>query len=65
MKIMQDSGLVIKEKDRFKIIYRENFQIDLETLIENYKISIVNGDDFDGISFRRNRIYISMGMRER
>ena len=43
-------GTAFEEKDRFKIIYRENFQIDLETLIENYKISIVNGDDFDGIS---------------
>ena len=33
-----------------KIIYRENFQIDLEKLIALYKISIITGVEFDGIS---------------
>lgn len=44
-----EDGTTFEEKDRFKIIYRENFQIDLETLIENYKNSIINGVVFDGI----------------
>lgn len=35
--------------ENFKIIYRENFQRDLKLLIEDYRKSIVNGDDFDGI----------------
>ena len=33
-----------------KIIYRENFQRDLEILIQNYKNSIIYGIEFDGIS---------------
>lgn len=32
-----------------KIIYRENFQKDLETLIENYKKSIIDGIAMNGI----------------
>lgn len=36
--------------NNYKIIYRENFQIDLEKLIVLYKISIVTGVEFDGIS---------------
>ena len=31
-----------------KIIYRNNFQKDIESIIENYKEAIINGSDFDG-----------------
>lgn len=33
----------------YKIIYRNNFQRDLEKLIENYKDSIIKGENFDNI----------------
>lgn len=42
-------GDAYEEKDVFKIIYRDNFQRDLEILIENYKKAIINGVEFDGI----------------
>lgn len=37
-------------KNNFRIIYRENFQRDLEKLITLYGNSIVTGVEFDGIS---------------
>ncbi|EKT4547041.1 hypothetical protein JE955_001064 [Flavobacterium psychrophilum] len=33
----------------FKIVYRENFQRDLNILLEIYKNAIINGVEFDGI----------------
>ena len=48
-KDIDKTGLSYLEKKEEKIIYRENFQRDLKLLIENYKKTIVNGDDFDGI----------------
>lgn len=35
-----------------KIIYRNNFQKDIESIIKNYKESIINGNDFDGIEIK-------------
>ena len=32
-----------------KIIYRNNFQKDIESIIKNYQEAIINGSDFDGI----------------
>lgn len=51
-KIRQDvdkTGLSYLENEDEKIIYRENFQRDLEILIENYKNALINGLEFDGI----------------
>ncbi|EOG6903971.1 hypothetical protein ACLH3R_000561 [Flavobacterium psychrophilum] len=45
----EKTGLSYDEKDGEKIIYRENFQRDLEILIKNYKNAIINGGEFDGI----------------
>jgi hypothetical protein len=42
-------GYAYEEKDGFKILYRDNFQRDLENLIQKYKYSIINGVEFDGI----------------
>ncbi|MFN3969282.1 hypothetical protein [Flavobacterium sp.] len=52
-KIKQDfekKGKSFEDEDGFKIIYRENFQRDLEALIYNYKNAIINGEKFNGIS---------------
>ncbi|CCG53712.1 Protein of unknown function [Flavobacterium indicum GPTSA100-9 = DSM 17447] len=48
-KDIDKTGLSYLEKKEEKIIYRENFQRDLKLLIENYKKTIVNGGNFDGI----------------
>lgn len=48
-KDINKTGLSYIEKKEKKIIYRENFQRDLKLLIENYKNTIVNGGNFDGI----------------
>lgn len=37
------------DKEIEKIIYRENFQRDLEILVDNYKNAIINGEIFCGI----------------
>lgn len=44
----------------FKIIYRENFQKAIETVVQKYKDAIINGNEFDEISsceLRKNFIY--------
>lgn len=42
----EKTGLSYEEKDGFKIIYRENFQRDLEILIKQYETAIINGEEF-------------------
>jgi len=39
-----------EERGEMKIIYRDQFQDDLEELIKNYKKALVKGEEFDGIS---------------
>lgn len=45
-----ENGEAYKLDGNFNIIYRENFQRDLEILIENYRRAIINGVGFDDIS---------------
>lgn len=52
-KIKKDTAntkLSYVENSDEKIIYRENFQRDLELLIDDYKKAIINGLNFDNIS---------------
>lgn len=59
----EKTGLSYEEKDDEKFIYRENFQRDLETVINNYKAAItkkenLNGDkieNFNGIEINELR----------
>ena len=44
-----NTGVNYEEKNDEKLIYRENFQKDLETLIKNYKKSIIDRTAMDGI----------------
>lgn len=37
------------EEDGFKLIYRNNFQRDIEVVISKYKSAIINGKNFDNI----------------
>lgn len=53
------NGKSYELKDGYKIIYRENLQKDLNTLIDKYKNAIINGCEFDGIegnALRKNFI---------
>lgn len=53
------TGLSYDEKDGKKIIYRENFQRDLEILIKQYETAIINGEEFckiNPIELRKNFI---------
>lgn len=43
-------GESYKFDGEFKIIYRDNFQIDIEKLLLKYKDAIITGVEFDGIS---------------
>lgn len=56
----EKSLLIYEEKDYKKIIYRENFQKELENIIAKYKIAIIKGDPFNnitnGIELRKNFI---------
>lgn len=45
-----NQGYAFEMKDGTKNIYRNNFQRDLQILIDSYKNAIVNGDTFDNIS---------------
>ena len=45
-----ENGNAYELYDNFKIIYRENFQRDIQFLIDRYKNVIINGGEFDGIS---------------
>lgn len=48
-------GKVFEEKDNFKIIYRDNFQRDLEKIINLYKIAIIKGQKFNNIESKELR----------
>jgi len=46
----EKSNYSYQEKNNFKIIYREIFQLELRNLIERYGKAIIEGKDFDEIS---------------
>ena len=48
-------GKIFKEKDNFKIIYRDNFQRDLEKTINLYKTAIIKGQKFNNIESKELR----------
>ena len=45
----EKSNSSYQEKNNFKIIYREVFQLELKKLIDRYGKAIINGENFDGI----------------
>lgn len=45
-KILAEGCLAYEFKEGFYILYRNNFQIEIENIIAKYKYSIINGEDF-------------------
>jgi len=51
----EKSNYLYQEKNNFKIIYREVFQLELKNLIERYGKAIIEGKDFDKIEGNKLR----------